>query len=448
MKNLITKAVCNILFGCVLALSLLSCKDKGSSSIDPVSEQSVTEAGEPAGQPTSKSIGAEGGIMSSSDGNVQLTIPAGALAKATTITIQPVTNQLPGGIGRAYRFSPDGTQFAKPATLTFSYDKTSIVSNDPEVIQAAFQDPERKWHLAAGAKADTLAGKVTVPMPHFSDWTAFQMNQLAAIDFEGGSQGPSYVELGGSMKLAVENPIFIVPIGVGDQQKEQLEIQAVKWSVLGGSGNGQVTPGAKEEIKEADYYRSTFTAPASYPPNNPVTVVAEVSFKSSPKKLILLKKILIGKDYFTGDFDGVAFKWQNLTCTRANNTLHVGGFNENPDQSLHIILSGVDFDNPARSYTFGKNADKGAWSEFSDDYKGVGGWISAHNECKPGGIRVSDGTVRIANIDEVNGVKYVRGSLTGTFYNRQGACPAPLRSRKIKAEFRIKLTEVMIPQGG
>jgi hypothetical protein len=87
-----------------------------------------------------------------------------------------------------------------------------------------------------------------------------------------------------------------------------------------------------------------------------VTVVAEVSFKSSPKKLILLTKILIGKNYFSGDFDGVPFEWQTLTCTRAKNVLHIGGFNENPDQSQHIMLNGVDFGNPTRSYTFGTNA--------------------------------------------------------------------------------------------
>lgn len=441
MKNQVTRKVINILYCCMLAICMLSCKDKENASIDPIPKQSVTEAGKPTGQPTSKTIGAEGGTLSSSDGNVQLTIPAGALVKATTITIQPVTNQLPAGMGLAYRFSPDGTQFAKPAELTFSYDKTSIVTDDPEDIQVAFQDHERKWYLATGAKADTLAGRVTVEMPHFSDWTAFQMNQLAAIDFEGRSQGPSYVELGGSLKLAVENPVFIVPIGIGNQQNEQLEIEAVKWSVLGGSGNGLVIPGAKEEIKEADYYRSTFTAPANYPPNNPVTVVAEVSFKSSPKKLVLLKKILVGKDYFTGDFDGLAFEWKNLTCTSGNNMLLVGGFNESPDQSLHIMLSDVDFDNPARSYAFGTHLGKGAWSEFGEHYEGMGGWMSSIYECKPvGAMRISNGAVKIANIDEVNGVKYVRGSMTGTFFNQQGACPAPIRSKKIKAEFRIKVT--------
>ncbi|MCE6992794.1 hypothetical protein [Dyadobacter sp. CY323] len=448
MKNLLSRQVCNMLFCCFLAICMLNCKDKENTSIAPISDPSVTDPGKPTGQAASKSIGMEGGTITSYDGNVQLTIPAGALTKSTTITIQPVTNQLPGGMGHAYRFSPDGTQFAKPAMLTFSYDKKRLMSNDPGVIQVAFQDHERKWYLAAGAKADTLAGQIAVPMPHFSDWTVFQTNQLAAIDFEGGSQGPSYVELGGSLKLAVENPVFIVPIGMGNQQKEQLEIQAVKWSVLGGSSNGQIVPGAKEEIKEADYYRSTFTAPASYPPNNPVTVVAEVTFKSSPKKLILLKKILIGKDYFTGEFDGVPFEWKTLSCAKAKNVLTISGYNENPDQSLHIILNAVDFTNPARSYPYGPNAGKDAWSEFAEDYAGAGGWVSQIFECRPIVPRVSEGAVKIANFEEVKGVIYVRGSLTGTFYLRKGACPAPILVKKIKAEFRIKMTEAVIPQGG
>src|SRR4051812_31198421 len=122
MKNQVTKIASKVLLGCILASGILSCKDKGNASVDPIPEQSVTDAGKPVGNSTSKAIGVEGGTITSPDGNVQLNIPAGALSKTTIITIQPVTNEIPGGMGHAYRFSPDGTQFSKPATLTFSYD--------------------------------------------------------------------------------------------------------------------------------------------------------------------------------------------------------------------------------------------------------------------------------------------------------------------------------------
>lgn len=73
-----------------------------------VAPPSPAAVGTATGAPASKTIGAEGGSLSSTDGRITVTIPAGALANDTQIAIQPISNTASGGLGAAYRLSPAG----------------------------------------------------------------------------------------------------------------------------------------------------------------------------------------------------------------------------------------------------------------------------------------------------------------------------------------------------
>ena len=97
-------------------------------------EPAITPVGTPAGDPITKTIGISGGSIASPDSVMELVIPAGALPANTDITIQPVTNEAPGGIGLAYDLLPDGTTFSKPATLTFHYTDEDINGSLPEFL--------------------------------------------------------------------------------------------------------------------------------------------------------------------------------------------------------------------------------------------------------------------------------------------------------------------------
>src|SRR5258706_5860068 len=84
----------------VLVLLALGCKKSGASS----------------------SIGASGGIVSLSDGT-SVAIPEGAVTKNVDISIsQSLTKaQAPAGaLSAVYQFSPEGTTFLKPVTITMS----------------------------------------------------------------------------------------------------------------------------------------------------------------------------------------------------------------------------------------------------------------------------------------------------------------------------------------
>ena len=106
-------------------------------------DPTVTPVGIPVGPAVTASIAAGGGSLSSSDGMVQLTVPAGAVSAATTFSIQPILNFCPGGQAMAYRLSPDGIAFTKPVSLTFSYSDSLVV--DEKFVALAYQGGDNTW---------------------------------------------------------------------------------------------------------------------------------------------------------------------------------------------------------------------------------------------------------------------------------------------------------------
>lgn len=416
---------------------LFGCKEK-DNTVDPTNSNmgGATEIGMPDGTLVSKRIGTAGGTIVSADNQVVLRIPAGALLKETEISIQPITNKAPNGMGAAYRFSPDGTIFAKPASLTFNYDPRKVSVNSPEVFRIATQGTDRRWQYMTEMVVDTNAHTISTQMPHFSDWTAYELFMIENITLGG----ENFVELGASVDVELFFANTLEPLGVSFEE-DKIEIAEVRFRVAGGSANGSIAangPGESQNMGIA--YSAKFTAPSKNPLSNPVTVIADITLKGNKAKLQAVKQILIGKDYFRGVFAGTPFDWENLTFLTTGNRVALAGYNENPSQSLHVQINDVNLAAPNRTYPYAEKANQSAWAEFTKSYSGPGGgWLSAHADC-PKGMRVSPGGVSITQISIVNGVEYIQGHLSGTFYMRQAACPVGLQSSPIEAEFRIKNT--------
>src|ERR1700730_3027063 len=91
-------------------------------------EPTQTGIGTPVGDLVSKTIGKDGGTISSADGNAELIFPAGALDVATEISIQAITNTVPNGFGNSYSFLPEGIKFLQPVTLKFHYTPENLAS--------------------------------------------------------------------------------------------------------------------------------------------------------------------------------------------------------------------------------------------------------------------------------------------------------------------------------
>jgi hypothetical protein len=145
--------------------------DNGSlpDVVDNHQQPMPTAVGTPVGGPVSKVIGAGGGVLYSPDSVLKLTIPAGALSSNTNISIQPVTSQLPGGIGLGYDLLPNGTKFSIPATVTFQYTSDEVSDNYPYFLNIAYQDSNHIWRGdLAHCVYDTVARTVSLDIRHFT----------------------------------------------------------------------------------------------------------------------------------------------------------------------------------------------------------------------------------------------------------------------------------------
>jgi hypothetical protein len=156
----------------LLAILILSygCKKTNTGGTNSGSGQvAITAKGTPVGTPVTKTIGAAGGTIISSDSMVELDIPAGALSGDVPVTIQPLTNEAPGGIGLSYDFLPNGTVFSTPARLKFRYIDDSLPGTLPELLWIVYQDSANAWQTDLESQDfDTVAKIVSIDINHFS----------------------------------------------------------------------------------------------------------------------------------------------------------------------------------------------------------------------------------------------------------------------------------------
>src|SRR3954468_17553981 len=123
----------------------------------------------PAGAPTMTVVGMSGGALMSSDGNLAVNIPAGALPGNVTITTEPAAAPATGAVGTVYEIGPTGTQFAMPVTLTLHYDMTALSGASESSLRVA-TFAGGSWQLLPGAVVDTHAKTVSGVTTHLSPY--------------------------------------------------------------------------------------------------------------------------------------------------------------------------------------------------------------------------------------------------------------------------------------
>jgi len=129
-------------------------------------------------QRASAAIGPEGGSVSSADGQVTVSVPAGALGSATTLTIEESKVPPPdGALGPAYEISPSAGGFGEPVTLEFRYDDADLAGRPPEAIRVgALVDDV--WICIPYSAAHPEASVVVTAVSHFSTY-AIHFNDCA-----------------------------------------------------------------------------------------------------------------------------------------------------------------------------------------------------------------------------------------------------------------------------
>jgi hypothetical protein len=285
-------------YGLVLLLIFTACRKTkhdlpaGPQNPGPASA-AATNVGTPTGAVVQKTIGTGGGSITSSDGKITLTIPAGALDADQNISVQPIENKMPLGIkNRSYRFLPHGLQFKKPATLTLAYDDNDIAGSASEQVGLATQTNKGNWKKIGQTQVNLNNRTVSTCIHHFSDYAFYESFKLVDEKTESDT---ALVKLRPSeeVKLTVyyvqevelENDRFIsVPVLASAYVKE--------WTVNGMVNVPDLTFGGLAGKNNYTLAERDYIAPRLAPNPNSITVTVKLDL-GSKGVLFLLRNISI-----------------------------------------------------------------------------------------------------------------------------------------------------------
>jgi len=138
----------------------------GVAWLDGCGDESST-----APPPDGNTIGPAGGTAVSADGLATITIPAGALAEPTLISIAPVAAPPPGALaGSAYALGPETVTLAAPASLSISYDPASLPASVTEGSLRLGKLLGSVWLGVYGSAVDETANAVSASLHGFSTY--------------------------------------------------------------------------------------------------------------------------------------------------------------------------------------------------------------------------------------------------------------------------------------
>jgi hypothetical protein len=270
-------------------LLTISCKKSDSTSVPRENGPVITGVGTNAGTPSDTLIGPAGGTLHSADGKLTVTVPANALPSVTTISIQPITNMAPQGLGSGYRLMPEGTTFAKAVTLTFHYDNDLLHGSLEDFLWIVTQVGNGSWNAMLKSALDKNARTVTVTTTHFSDWMLGKFIDLTLTPAAANVQRGQSVALrvgGFSRDKALADDAELAPLiflaGAGDDltpltpvppvESRLMDFKIKQWTMNGSpapvsNSNGSLTASGNS---------ATYTAPAQVPAINPAAVTVQL----------------------------------------------------------------------------------------------------------------------------------------------------------------------------
>ena len=249
----------------LLLLVSLNTAAQNDAVEDTAAKPVITAVGKPDGTKTEIKINKDGGSLKSSDGMVELIIPGGAVSKKTTISIQPISNLMANGNGKAYRFEPSGIPFQKSVQLIFHYDEVQITDSMQLLMGIAMQDDKGQWYSLNKFNLDTVVKTISGNINHFSDWSNFSAIKIT----------PEYA------RVKVKKSIVLTVSATEPKESDDDDlaplfkhpkklIKETIWSVSGTKG-GNPTVG-ELNIKDSWTIGNEYKAPASVPNQNPVAV--------------------------------------------------------------------------------------------------------------------------------------------------------------------------------
>lgn len=257
----------------------------GPAAVDAT--PAITGVGAPIGEPVTQTIGPAGGALASPDGKLQLVVPAGALAADTAITMTPIEATGPGAFA-AWRFGPEGTTFATPATLRFAASAEDLAGSEPDALRIGTQRADGAWEVV---RAAVEGNAITAATTHFSDWSIFLGWKI--------EPGSARVKTGQTQRLDVrycriaetERQDDLVGL-VSRCEESELAPLLGTWAVNGvAGGSAEVGTVAGGEAV------GTYTAPSKVPSSNPVAVSVDIAVGSRGRTQLVSNIEVFGGGY-------------------------------------------------------------------------------------------------------------------------------------------------------
>lgn len=279
------KLFSSLLIACLFLIVQTGCSKKNNNTPTEPAETpgEVTAVGvADNSNPSTKVLGVEGGIISSNDGKISVSIPQGALSGNQTISIQRISNTNPMGLHNGYRITPHNIVFTKPVTITFRYTEKDVVGTVPEAFGIAYQNNEGVWKAINSTTVNKNLMLVSVETTHFSDWTFFKSFELTSSAAVLPVNGVAQLEL-------ISDANFLLaslekaerPIG----KRQNMTALFIKgWSL---AGAGKLSPNQQ---------KATYTAPATVPSApNPIAISVNIDLNQKGK-FVVLTHIKISND--------------------------------------------------------------------------------------------------------------------------------------------------------
>lgn len=278
------------LFTCLL----LSAAWFGLLGVGAHAAPSPTPAGTAQGPASSVSVGPAGGRVSLPDGSVTVDVPAGALTRATVVSIQPISNTSPAKFGRAVRLAPEGVTFARPVRVTFRFTARDLAATTPASLKVAYRTAQGHWSAPAAQRVNVAERSVTVETPHFSDWSVLPGAQLTPWSGQ--------VRIGQTLALKVQTCDELTP----DDPDNPLDLplttckDAPAKLVSGWAVNGVPGGAAASGTVAAQGAQATYQAPATLP--STALVAVSVNYQSEGGPLTLVSNVDVFDRRLAGSF--------------------------------------------------------------------------------------------------------------------------------------------------
>ncbi len=147
-----------------LLTALVSCLTPENPPVvePPIDETPIKTAfGTPVGGAVTQTFDATGGTFNEPTTGVTVKAFAGGFDSSTQVSVQPITNTLPEGIGMGVEIS-SSQPLKKPLIVRFNYD---VAEPDPNSLRLAVQTDDGSWFSLAPVKIDTVNKTVSAALP-------------------------------------------------------------------------------------------------------------------------------------------------------------------------------------------------------------------------------------------------------------------------------------------